>query len=131
MSALVNSSTDSLQTLLPGSSLPALSTLSTPVTALPAPSSPLPVIVAVLCLFLLFSSCAAFLALCRPARLGGAGRREGLPYHCADASEPQLRLWKRLGSLRQSLSSFRRMQRPPPPRRSPGAAQPCLDSSQI
>ncbi|KAK1164442.1 hypothetical protein AOXY_G14746 [Acipenser oxyrinchus oxyrinchus] len=92
----------SLQTLLPSPS-PSLAPA-------PLPSPALPILLAVLCIVLLFATCALFLALCKPASLEEAryGPRECMPYHSADASEPQLRLWKRLGSLRSSLSSFRR-----------------------
>ncbi|XP_025960600.1 uncharacterized protein C10orf105 homolog [Dromaius novaehollandiae] len=81
-----------------------------PSTASPEKADPLPIIVALVCIFLLLASCLVFVALCKPAALDGSryGPRECMPYHAEDASEPQLRLWKRLGSLRRSLGSFRR-----------------------
>nr|XP_015202147.1 PREDICTED: uncharacterized protein C10orf105 homolog [Lepisosteus oculatus]XP_015202148.1 PREDICTED: uncharacterized protein C10orf105 homolog [Lepisosteus oculatus] len=128
MSELVNSSAVPLNdswTLLSRSPLPTVSPVPVP--------DPLPIILAVLCLFVLFASCAAFLALCRPSALERArnGHRESMPHHSGDTSEPQLRLWKRLGSLRQSLSSFRRTQRPPAPCRSAHNPLPCLDATEI
>ncbi|XP_061084901.1 uncharacterized protein C10orf105-like [Conger conger] len=83
-------------------------------SAPPALPGPLLSIIIVLCLFLLFAGCATFMAVCRPSARGGGpqgGCGAGTP---ALSSEPQLRLWKRLGSVRRSFSSsFRR----PPPRR--------------
>ncbi|XP_036402413.1 uncharacterized protein C10orf105-like [Megalops cyprinoides] len=96
-------------------------------TSLPAAErDPMPTIIVVLCLFVLFASCAAFLATCMPSAQSGdaeAGSGPGASLPCSPAlsSEPQLRLWKRLGSVRRSLtSSFRR----PPPRRPDLAASP-------
>ncbi|KAJ8418084.1 hypothetical protein AAFF_G00137930 [Aldrovandia affinis] len=110
-------STESLftnaSTILPATSLP------------PTLPAPLPTIIVVLCLFLLFASCAAFMAVCRTSAQsgdpeGGCGPGEPLPCSPALSSEPQLRLWKRLGSVRRSFtSSFRR---PPPCRPDRGAS---------
>ncbi|XP_062436685.1 uncharacterized protein C10orf105 homolog [Rhea pennata] len=85
-------------------------TLVPPGTAAPEKADPLPVIIALVCIFLLLASCLVFVALCKPAALDGSrcGPRERMPYPGEDASEPQLRLWKRLGSLRRSIGSFRR-----------------------
>ncbi|XP_013799172.2 uncharacterized protein C10orf105 homolog [Apteryx mantelli] len=85
-------------------------TLELPSTVSPEKADPLPIIIALICIFLLLASCLVFVALCKPAALDGSryGPRECMPYHVEDASEPQLRLWKRLGSLRCSIGSFRR-----------------------
>ncbi|KAE8591221.1 hypothetical protein XENTR_v10018347 [Xenopus tropicalis] len=71
---------------------------------------PLPIIISLVCIFLLLATCLVFMTLCKPAALDQTlyGPHECMPYHAEDASEPQLRLWKRLGSLRRSVSSFRR-----------------------
>ncbi|XP_028651038.1 uncharacterized protein C10orf105-like [Erpetoichthys calabaricus] len=84
---------------------------STPaVSAYPPNPDSLPIILAVLCIFLLFASCAVFMALCKPSSLDDTSHatRGTMPDHPTDPSEPQLRLWKRLGSLRRSLSSVHR-----------------------
>ncbi|XP_076980494.1 uncharacterized protein C10orf105 homolog [Tamandua tetradactyla] len=75
----------------------------------------LPVLITLACIFLLLATCLLFVSLCKPAALGPS-RRECMPHHPGSPSEPQLRLWKRLGSLRRSLHSFRRS-RPAAPRR--------------
>ncbi|XP_066098725.1 uncharacterized protein C10orf105 homolog isoform X1 [Saccopteryx bilineata] len=87
------------------------SLLMTPVT----PGSPveavdpLPVLIALACIFFLLASCLLFMTLCKPATLDpNRQARECMPHHPGSPSEPQLRLWKRLGSLRRSLHSFRR-----------------------
>ncbi|XP_019363369.1 PREDICTED: uncharacterized protein C10orf105 homolog [Gavialis gangeticus] len=75
-------------------------------------SDPLPIIIVLICIFLLLATCFIFVTLCKPAALDQSryGTHECMPYHPEDASEPQLRLWKRLGSLRRSINSFRRSQ---------------------
>ncbi|XP_066206112.1 uncharacterized protein C10orf105 homolog isoform X2 [Saccopteryx leptura] len=87
------------------------SLLMTPVT----PGSPveavdpLPVLIALACIFFLLASCLLLMTLCKPATLDPSRQaRECMPHHPGSPSEPQLRLWKRLGSLRRSLHSFRR-----------------------
>ncbi|XP_059706740.1 uncharacterized protein C10orf105 homolog [Haemorhous mexicanus] len=72
----------------------------------------LPIIVGLICIFLVLATLLTFVTLCQPAALGRSlwGPQEWLPPHPVDASQPQLRLWKRLGSLRCSISSFRRSQ---------------------
>ncbi|XP_032848273.1 uncharacterized protein C10orf105 homolog [Tyto alba] len=89
--------------------------VSTTELVLPSPASPekadpLPIIVALVCIFLLLATFLIFVTLCKPAALDqfGSGPRECMPHHPADASEPRLRLWKRLGSLRRSINTFRR-----------------------
>ncbi|XP_023402813.1 uncharacterized protein C10orf105 homolog [Loxodonta africana] len=79
---------------------------------------PLPALIALACIFLLLATCLLFLTLCKPAALDPSrrGSPERMPHHPGSPSEPQLRLWKRLGSLRRSLHSFRRG-RPAAPRR--------------
>ncbi|XP_063819496.1 uncharacterized protein C10orf105 homolog [Pseudophryne corroboree] len=73
-------------------------------------TDPLPIIISLVCIFLLLATCLIFVTLCKPAALDQSlhGPREFMPYHVEDSSEPQLRLWKRLGSLRHSINSFRR-----------------------
>ncbi|XP_009877361.1 PREDICTED: uncharacterized protein C10orf105 homolog [Apaloderma vittatum] len=85
--------------------------LSTTELVPPSPTSlrmaePLPIIAALICIFLLLATFLIFVALCKPAALDRS--RECMPHHPTDASEPQLRLWKRLGSLRRSINTFRR-----------------------
>lgn len=85
--------------------------ISTNTTSIPLDfTGPLPIIISLACIFLLLATCLIFVTLCKPAALDQSlyGPREIMPYHVEDASEPQLRLWKRLGSLRQSINSFRR-----------------------
>ncbi|XP_028741989.1 uncharacterized protein C10orf105 homolog isoform X1 [Peromyscus leucopus] len=98
-----------------------LMTPTTSGTYTPA-ADPVPVLLALACIFLLLASCLLFMMLCKPAALdpGRQGARECMPHHPGSPSEPRLRLWKRLGSLRRSLHSFRRgrpavQQCPPPP----------------
>ncbi|XP_010010403.1 PREDICTED: uncharacterized protein C10orf105 homolog [Nestor notabilis] len=81
-----------------------------PSPATPKTADPLLVIVALVCMFLLLATFLVFVTLCKPVALdqSRSGPRECMPHHPADASEPQLRLWKRLGSLRCSVSTFRR-----------------------
>ncbi|XP_010204101.2 uncharacterized protein C10orf105 homolog [Colius striatus] len=83
-----------------------------PSPASPEEADPLPIIIALICLFLLVATFFTFFSLCRLRWLGQPhlGPREHMPHHPADASEPRLRLWKRLGSLRRSVSAFRRSQ---------------------
>ncbi|MEE6488522.1 hypothetical protein FKM82_015253 [Ascaphus truei] len=73
-------------------------------------TDPLPIIISLICIFLLLATCLIFVTLCKPAALDQSlyGPHECMPYHAENASEPQLRLWKRLGSLRRSINSFRR-----------------------
>lgn len=73
-------------------------------------ADPVPILIALACIFLLLASCLLFMMLCKPTALdpGRQGARECMPHHPVSPSEPRLRLWKRLGSLRRSLHSFRR-----------------------
>ncbi|KAL0617771.1 hypothetical protein AAY473_014639 [Plecturocebus cupreus] len=93
------------------SSLAFLSAPVTPGTLVEA-TSPLPMLIALACIFLLLATCLLFMTLCKPAVLDPSRRRarECMPHHPGSPTEPQLRLWKRLGSLRLSLHSFRRGQ---------------------
>ncbi|XP_057885305.1 uncharacterized protein C10orf105 homolog [Melospiza georgiana] len=84
----------------------------------PSASSPegtdwLPTIVGLVCIFLVLATLLTLVTLCHLRALGRSpwGPHEWLPQQAVDASQPQLRLWKRLGSLRGSISSFRRSQR--------------------
>ncbi|XP_009464324.1 PREDICTED: uncharacterized protein C10orf105 homolog [Nipponia nippon] len=81
-----------------------------PITASPEKADPLPIIIALVCIFLLLATFLIFVTLCKPAALdqSRSGPHECMPHHPADASEPQLKLWKRLGSLRCSINTFRR-----------------------
>ncbi|XP_023785882.1 uncharacterized protein C10orf105 homolog [Cyanistes caeruleus] len=83
-----------------------------PSAASPEVTDWLPIIVGLACIFLVLATLLIFVTLCKPAALGRSlsSPQECLPHHPVDASEPQLRLWKRLGSLRCSISSFRRSQ---------------------
>ncbi|XP_008933829.1 PREDICTED: uncharacterized protein C10orf105 homolog [Merops nubicus] len=76
----------------------------------PEMADPLPIIVSLVCIFLLLATFLIFVTLCKPAALDQShpGPSECMPHHPADASEPQLRFWKRLGSLRRSINTFRR-----------------------
>ncbi|XP_020375994.1 uncharacterized protein LOC109920366 [Rhincodon typus] len=71
-------------------------------------ADPLPIIIALICIFLLLATCVSFVALCNPAGLDASryGPYECMPYHVEDSSEPRLKLWKRLGSLRCSINSL-------------------------
>uniref|UniRef100_A0A8C3XAD6 Chromosome 10 open reading frame 105 n=1 Tax=Cyanoderma ruficeps TaxID=181631 RepID=A0A8C3XAD6_9PASS len=92
--------------------MPTSGTLVPPSATSPEVTDWLPIIVGLVCIFLVLATLLVFVTLCKPAALGRSlsGPRECLPHHPVDASEPQLRLWKRLGSLRCSISSFRRSQ---------------------
>ncbi|KAK9400609.1 hypothetical protein NXF25_011323 [Crotalus adamanteus] len=70
----------------------------------------LPIIIALICIFLLLAIGLLFVTLCKPAALDLSFHRphECMPYHFEDVTEPQLKLWKRLGSLRQSIYSVKR-----------------------
>ncbi|XP_068424619.1 uncharacterized protein C10orf105-like [Clinocottus analis] len=107
-------------------------TLSSLTATSVSPTSPLPptrsseildpefTIVVVLGLSLLLAGLAAFLAVCRPSEQDGdseasCGRGESLTRGGSRSSEPQLKVWKRLGSYRRAYDiSFRR-----PPHRRP------------
>ncbi|OBS59632.1 hypothetical protein A6R68_09239 [Neotoma lepida] len=96
-----------------GSSFPSPPTfLMTPATSgtYTQAADPVPVLIALACIFLLLASCLLFMMLCKPTALdpGRQGAREYMPHHPGSPSEPRLQLWKRLGSLRRSLHSFRR-----------------------
>ncbi|XP_072484370.1 uncharacterized protein C10orf105 homolog isoform X2 [Notamacropus eugenii] len=71
---------------------------------------PLSIIIALACIFLLLATFLLFVTLCKPAAMDPSRHspHECMPYHPETPSEPQLRFWKRLGSLRQSIHSFRR-----------------------
>ncbi|KFQ13518.1 Uncharacterized protein C10orf105, partial [Leptosomus discolor] len=81
-----------------------------PSPASPEKADPLSVTITLVCIFLLLATFLIILTLCKPAALDQSCSepRECMPHHPADASEPQLRLWKRLGSLRCSINTFRR-----------------------
>ncbi|XP_038600155.1 uncharacterized protein C10orf105 homolog [Tachyglossus aculeatus] len=98
-----------------------LAFLTASVAADPAPPSvapagakpdPTPIIIALACIFLLLATCLLFITLCKPAALipGPCGPSECMPHHPASPSEPRLRLWKRLGSLRHPRPGFHRSQ---------------------
>ncbi|XP_074088878.1 uncharacterized protein C10orf105 homolog [Macrotis lagotis] len=71
---------------------------------------PLSIFIALACIFLLLATFLIFVTLCKPAAMDPSRHspHECMPYHPDSPSEPQLRFWKRLGSLRQSIHSFRR-----------------------
>ncbi|KFW11243.1 Uncharacterized protein C10orf105, partial [Eurypyga helias] len=83
-----------------------------PSPASPEKADPLPIIIMLICIFIILATFLVFVTLCKPAALdpSRSGPHECMPHHPADASEPQLRLWKRLGSLRCSINTFRRSQ---------------------
>ncbi|XP_054455717.1 uncharacterized protein C10orf105-like [Anoplopoma fimbria] len=107
-------------------------TLSSLTATTISPTSPLPptyssdilnpeyTIMVVLGLSLMLAGLAAFLAVCRPSEQDGDSEAscspgEGLTRGGSRSSEPQLKVWKRLGSYRRSYNiSFRR-----PPHRRP------------
>ncbi|XP_049926337.1 uncharacterized protein C10orf105-like [Epinephelus moara] len=109
-----------------------LSTLSSFTTTTISPTIPQPpsyssdihdpefTIMVVLGLSLLLAGFAAFLAVCRPSEHDGDSEAscspgESLTRGRSQSSEPQLKVWKRLGSYRRSYNiSFRR-----PPHRRP------------
>ncbi|KAL7876991.1 hypothetical protein SRHO_G00036340 [Serrasalmus rhombeus] len=116
------SSYSSLATPLSNLSLPS-SNLSIPVSP-PFPPldlhHPLPTIIVTLVLFLLFGGCVSVLAVCCSSRRseeldGGCGLGGDLYCGQSSPSEPQLKLWKRLGSVRRSFSSAPSFRRPPQP----------------
>ncbi|KFO69549.1 Uncharacterized protein C10orf105, partial [Cuculus canorus] len=78
--------------------------------ASPEMADPLTIIVALVCIFLLLATFLIFVTICKlvAADQSRSGPCECMPHHPVDASEPQLRLWKRLGSLRCSINTFRR-----------------------
>lgn len=82
---------------------------------------PLPtIIIIIVCLFVLFGGCVIFLAVgCSPGGSwgvdGDCGPADGLSCEQTLSSEPQLKLWKRLGSMRQSSSSTPAFRRPVQP----------------
>lgn len=79
---------------------------------------PLPTIIGTVCLFLVFGGCVIVLATCGWSRRsgacnGGCSARESEHTGQASSSEPQLKLWKRLGSGRYSFSSVPSFRRTP------------------
>lgn len=123
---------DNMNTTEPGSNFTftsntenvTLSNLTTTISQPPSYSSdnydPEFTIMVVLGLSLLLAGLAAFLAVCRPSEQDGdseasCGPGESLTRGRSQSSEPQLKVWKRLGSYRRSYNlSFRR-----PPHRRP------------
>ncbi|XP_052342097.1 uncharacterized protein C10orf105-like [Oncorhynchus keta] len=113
-----------------------LSSLPTSLSSSPMPSephNPLLTIMVVLGLSLLLAVCAIFLALCcgssaqtEEDSVGGCSSGESLVCGPYLSSEPQLKLWKRLGSVQWSFtSSFRR-----PPQRRPECSTHCSPTRQ-
>ena len=78
----------------------------------PEKADPVSIIIALVCIFVLLATFLIFVTLCKLGALDGScsSPHECMPHHPADASEPQLRLWKRLGSLQCSINTFRRSQ---------------------
>lgn len=101
-----------------------ISTISTTVSQSPSYSSdhydPAFTIIIVLGLSLMLAGLAAFLSVCRPSEQDGDSEAscspgESLTGGRSRSGEPQLKVWKRLGSYRRSQNlSFRR-----PPQRRP------------
>ncbi|KAK7139813.1 hypothetical protein R3I94_012451 [Phoxinus phoxinus] len=96
-----------------------LSNLSLPVSPTSPPldlQQPLLTIIIIVCLFVVFGGCVIVLAMC--CSTGGSWGVDG---DCdpvdgqTPSSEPQLKLWKRLGSMRQSFSSTPAFRRPVQP----------------
>ncbi|XP_043111639.1 uncharacterized protein C10orf105-like [Puntigrus tetrazona] len=95
-----------------------LSNLSLPLSPTSPPLDlhhPLPTIIIIVCLFALFGGMVIFLAVGCPS--GGSWGVNGDSLSCGQnlSSEPQLKLWKRLGSMRQSFSSAPTFRRPVQP----------------
>ncbi|XP_054654209.1 uncharacterized protein C10orf105-like [Dunckerocampus dactyliophorus] len=101
-----------------------------PTISLPSPHSsdshdPEFTIMVVLGLSLLLAGLAVFLAVCRPSEQqeeseAGCSPGEKLNHRRSQTSEPQLKVWRRLGSYRRSYNlSFRR----PPYRRPHGSTR--------
>ncbi|TST98565.1 hypothetical protein Baya_12644 [Bagarius yarrelli] len=79
---------------------------------------PLPTIITTACLFVAFGGCVIVLAMCRCSGSsgvcdGGCEARESEYDGQTSSSEPQLKLWKRLGSGRYSFSSVPSFRRTP------------------
>ncbi|XP_027021684.2 uncharacterized protein C10orf105 [Tachysurus fulvidraco] len=84
----------------------------------PALHHPLPTIIGTACLFLVFGGCVIVLATCHWSGRSGAcdrgcAARESEYDGQVSSSEPQLKLWKRLGSGRYSFSSVQSFRRTP------------------
>ncbi|KAG7268031.1 hypothetical protein CRUP_021212 [Coryphaenoides rupestris] len=137
---------------LPGLTTTLSLSLSTPSASPSEAHDPGVTIMVVLGLAALLAGVAAFLAVCRSSKRGGGGRDSeggggqdseggggGGFFFCgsrgdlgdsgrgsrAVTSEPQLKVWKRLGSYRRSYNrSFRRPPPPPQHRRPPEAQSP-------
>ncbi|XP_039527833.1 uncharacterized protein C10orf105-like [Pimephales promelas] len=96
-----------------------LSNLSLPVSPTSPPldlQHPLLTIIIIACLFAVFGGCVIVLAMC--CSTGGSWGVDGdggLSGGQTPSSEPQLKLWKRLGSMRQSFSSTPAFRRPVQP----------------
>ncbi|KAI5108494.1 hypothetical protein C0J45_2088 [Silurus meridionalis] len=107
-----NSTSNLTYTTLTFTYLPPLTNLST--AAYSELHHPLPTIIAAVCLFLVFGGCVIVLATCFWSGRSGACNEGCAPGECeftgqVASDEPQLKLWKRLGSGRYSFSSsFRR-----------------------
>lgn len=87
-------------------------------TVYPGLHHPLPTIIGTVCLFLVFGGCVIVLATCRwsgsSGVCDGGCAATGSEYDGqAASSEPQLKLWKRLGSGRFSFSSVPSFRRTP------------------
>lgn len=77
-------------------------------------SDSLPIIIALICIFFILATCLIFVTFCKPVTLDQScyESHECMPYHPEGVNEPQLRLWKRLGSLRHSIHSSVKRSRP-------------------
>ncbi|XP_013909139.1 PREDICTED: uncharacterized protein C10orf105 homolog [Thamnophis sirtalis] len=109
------SAKESVNETLPSTGVPELLNATTELALLSSEPTEqnldsLPIIIALICIFLLLTIGLLFVTLCKPAALDPSVHRphECMPYHFEDATEPQLKLWKRLGSLRQSICSVKR-----------------------
>ncbi|KAM6956196.1 uncharacterized protein FYW47_012132 [Aplochiton taeniatus] len=122
----LNMSSSSFPQLLTPSSVPSTASLSPSVSPLPPGAhDPRVTITVVLGLTAVLAVVAAFLAVCRHSGRegnleGGCGPGESLASGPSSSGEPQLKVWKRLGSYRRSYNmSFRR-----PPQRRPERCAP-------
>lgn len=102
-------------TFMPLTSTIVLPSSNMSVPIFPDHHQPLPTIVITICLFFVFGGCVTILATCRCSKKCRVFNGESDFSEQTSSTEPQLKLWKRLGSGRYPFSAASSFRRPPQP----------------